>query len=153
MIALHFEKINDISTNLFAKDTFDNFLLREASLVADYALTLENTGQAISYGKVRALLSTFVQNSSADSPALPKGHIVLCAPLSYQVSLMEHASFSGDPDIIKGLILTFRFDNDSAAALTGISYQSFSLDKSIEPLWDQAIIKSFNRMNIPYQLL
>ena len=158
MIALRFERSEDIWELLFHKDTFDSFLLQEASLEHDYAMTLEHSaagGQDVPYSRVRPLLNAFIRQTEdpAENIPSPKGHIVLKASDGYQKSLVSKPSFTSDPDIIKGLILTFRLENETFTVLTGISYQSFTLDKSIDTLWDQAILRSFDHMNIAFTQL
>ncbi|MCR5418794.1 MAG: DUF5721 family protein [Lachnospiraceae bacterium] len=152
MIALKFQHIRDINALLFEKDTFDAFLLLEASLIGEYALTLEQlpaSGSSIPYGKIRPVLEASLPSLS--DPL--RGRITLKASDSYMQSLVRNPGFTGDPDMISSLVLTFRIENDSLSAMTGISYRTFTPDKSMDRLWDQAIQKAFDHMNISYELL
>ena len=158
MIALSFAKPKEIWEILFQQDTFDSFLLKEASFAGNYAVTLEQVASSgnmlnVPYSRVRPLLAAFMQQTAEADNISPKGYIVLKASDTYLKSLMANPAFSADPDTIKGLILTFRLENGSFTVLTGISYQSFTLDKSIDALWDQAILKAFAHMNIAFTQL
>ena len=49
------------------------------------------------------------------------------------------------------LILTFRYEQEHLTCLTGISLTTFSMDKSIETLWDQGIKKALANMQIGFE--
>ncbi|MCR4690606.1 MAG: DUF5721 family protein [Lachnospiraceae bacterium] len=84
---------------------------------------------------------------------LTKGQIVLHASSSYLGSVLGHKDFTGDPEQIQNLVLTFRITPEGITALTGISYRSFTTDKSMDRIWDSSILKAFDHSNIPYTLL
>ncbi|MCR5283916.1 MAG: DUF5721 family protein [Lachnospiraceae bacterium] len=153
MISLKFLHKNEIYAQLLEKGTFDSFLLREVLLIGDYTFHIQPSDDAsepIAYGQIRPMLGDFLKLSSPDSI---RGQIVLRASDAYQNTLFNHPSFTGDPELIKGLILTFRIENDHATALTGISHASFTLDRSIDSLWDQGIKKAFDNTSLSYELM
>ena len=173
MIALKFTDSKEISAQLLSK----SFPVREILITGHYTFSVEpasDSAPAVSYGDMRPLIGSFLQLSlrqegqtSSDSsesenttdPApldllhFPKGQIVLCASPSYQETLLSNPAFTGDPDLIRGLILTFRWNETGITALTGVSHASFTLDKSIDALWDQGIKKAFDHTSLSYKLL
>lgn len=56
----------------------------------------------------------------------------------------------GSSDTIRGLLLTLKFQNGELTATTGVSYQIFSLDKSLEFEWDNYIRRFFKKYAIAF---
>jgi hypothetical protein len=153
MISLKFLHKNEISAQLLEKGTFDSFLVREILLIGSYTFHIkpsEDASEPMAYGQLRPMLGEFLKLSPSDNL---RGQIILCASDSYQNTLLNHPSFTGDPELIKGLILTFRIEGDQVTALTGISHASFTLDRSMDSLWDQGIKKAFDNTSLSYELM
>ena len=153
MISLKFLHKKEIFAQLLEKGTFDSFLLKEALLISDYTFHIKQSDDAaepIAYGQIRQMLGDYLKLSPSESI---RGQIVLRASDTYQNTLLNHPSFTGDPELIKGLILTFRIESDHVIALTGISHAAFTLDRSIDSLWDQGIKKAFDNTSLSYELM
>lgn len=173
MIAL---KILDIPKMLHAindSESFDSFALQELSIITDSALILEgrvhkeynkassDTQQELSssatnvssdfvaWKQVRQVASIYLSNRP-----LPLSYkIVLQAPISYQSKLVQSPMFTADPDLVKALVLTFRYEHETLTCLTGTSFTTFVADKSLDTLWDNAIKKSLAQMQIDFEQL
>lgn len=64
----------------------------------------------------------------------------------------ELAAVSGDSlASIRGLLLNLKFQNGELTATTGVSYQIFSLDKSLEYEWDNHIRSFFREYAIAFE--
>lgn len=148
---------------LLESTSFDTFLMQEVSVIRDSSLFLEgrihpeyqpyqdfpaqteNIG-FVPWHNIRALLASYI---GKEFPLSFK--FVLQAPAAYTQNLLKNAAFTGDPSTVKGLILTFRYEQEHLTCLTGISLTTFSMDKSIETLWDQGIKKALANMQIGFE--
>ena len=166
MIALNITDIKKMMQTLLHSSSFDRFSLQEVSVTKDVTLFLEGRihpeyftseelsepGQSLSqeftsWGQYRELLAGFIKGD--------KDHLtfkfVLQAPDSYMRKLLASPEFTADPDLVKALILTFRYDNMTLTCLTGTAFTTFVPDRSLDQLWDQAIRKSLNNMQIGFE--
>lgn len=168
MIALSMTDVKKTMQTLLMATTFDSFLVQEIVITKDVTLALDGhihpafyTSEEIAadpslteseyatYKSMRNVIASFIQGSK--TPLSFK--FILHAPASYLKNLTSNPAFTGDPADIKALILTFRFEQGKLTCLTGTAYQTFTLDKSIDELWDKAICKSFDKIEIPFQQL
>lgn len=83
-------------------------------------------------------------------------------PLSFRLifslapeGISEFLSDSGldfAPSDIRGLYLNFRYDGLKLTCTTGISFQQFTMDKSLEQTWDKKVLDFFFQNKIPYEI-
>ena len=162
MIALQIQDKKKMLQVLLESTSFDTFLMQEVSVIRDSSLFLEgrihpeyqaqqDPVQAegtdfVPWHSVRMLLASYI---GKEFPLSFK--FVLQAPAAYTQNLLKNAAFTGDPSTVKGLILTFRYEQEHLTCLTGISLTTFSMDKSIETLWDQGIKKALANMQIGFE--
>lgn len=163
MIALQIQDKKKMLHVLLESTSFDTFLMQEASVIRDSSLFLEGRihpgyhpqqdlptqpeiTDFVPWHTVRALLASYI---GKEFPLSFK--FVLQAPVAYTQNLLKNAAFTGDPSAVKGLILTFRYEQEHLTCLTGISLTTFSMDKSIEALWDQGIKKALANMQIGFE--
>ncbi len=55
------------------------------------------------------------------------------------------------PEQIAGLVLNIKYDGSKILLTTAISYSGFTMDKSAEPIWDNAVKKFLSSKEIPYE--
>ena len=162
MIALQIQDKKKMLQVLLESTSFDTFLMQEVSVIRDSSLFLEGRihpeyqaqqgpvqtegADFVPWHRVRMLLASYI---GKDFPLSFK--FVLQAPAAYTQNLLKNAAFTGDPSTVKGLILTFRYEQEHLTCLTGISLTTFSMDKSIETLWDQGIKKALANMQIRFE--
>lgn len=168
MIALKIKDTKKMMQTLLYTESFDSFSLQEATIVKASTLHLDghmhpeyyskeelsnNPGFAkrefISFKDTRTILADYIKGDR--TPISFK--IVLQASASFVEKLVSDPSFTDNPDNVKALILTFRFDANGLTCLTGTSMKTFSLDKSIDTLWDIRIRKSLDHMHISFDEL
>ena len=70
--------------------------------------------------------------------------IVLMLPAKSIEKLLEKSSVFLNPSDINGLYLNIKFENNDLIYTTGTSIKVFSLDKSLDQLWDERA-KAFMR--------
>lgn len=156
MIALNLLEIKDFMNKLLCSETFDNFLLREAtiqnsvtwsldgSLNTDFysGEELENDGLSglpfLPFGKVRPQCFDLIKGKR--TPTYFK-FVFLLSPANLARTLKQTKS-SFTPEDITGMFLNLKFQRGKLLLTTGISYRTFSADKSLESEWDQ-LVKRF----------
>ncbi|MBE5882120.1 MAG: hypothetical protein E7289_07445 [Lachnospiraceae bacterium] len=166
MIALKITDIKKMMQTLLHSTSFDQFSMQEISVTKDISLfmegrlhpeyfsseEIENYPQLTSrefslWGEHRQLLAGFIKGDKA--PLSFK--FVLQAPDSYMQKLLASPEFTADPGLVKSLILTFRYENMTLTCLTGTAFRTFVPDKSLDALWDSAIRKSLDNMQIGFE--
>lgn len=166
MISLTITDIKKMMQTLLFSTSFDSFSLQEASVTKDISLFLEGrlhteyftseerdaapelSGREFAtWGQYRELLSSFIKGDKV--PLSFK--FVLQAPDSYMQKLLANPEFTADPSLVKSLTLIFRYENGVLTCLTGTAFTTFVPDKSLDTLWDRAIRKSLDHMQIGFE--
>ncbi len=166
MIALKITDTKKMMQALLFATSFDSFSLQEVSVTKDISLFLEGRlhtdffssedletspelagREFASWGQYRELLASFIKGDK--TPLAFK--FVLQAPKAYTQKLLSGPDFTADPSLVKSLILTFRYENDTLTCLTGTAFTTFVMDKSLDTLWDSAIRKSLDHMQIGFE--
>lgn len=164
MIALQITELKAFMSKLLASTTFDDFLLQEATLqmaisyvidghinegffhTDDEDTTLKKKPPFIAYKEVRGTFFELIKGKRT-----PLGFQVVLqlsperADMLFPEGLTHH--------LIKGLILNIRYDGAKAFITSGISYTSFSLDKTPELIWDEALITFLKGAGIAFEQL
>lgn len=153
MFVFQITEIRDFTTKLFIGNTFDWFEVTVAEfqtachfkldgrLRADYydddrkQKLLESNRQFIFWNEVKPLCYQIIKGRRT--------------PLSFRVALnvsrqvpglqnvLERAAASGS---VSSLNIRFEFSNNKVIGATGVSMSSFSSDRTIEYLWDEAAL-------------
>jgi hypothetical protein len=148
MIALKIEDLKSCTSRLFAKDTFDEWLMREASIVTFNAFTIDGhirqgyyTDDELEINQIEDLSAWKVIRPICFS--LIKGRKL---PGSFQITLqlapqgvaefLKAVGSGIEPDQVSGLYLNFRYEEQTLYCVTGTSLKVFTLDKHLEQEWD-----------------
>lgn len=77
-------------------------------------------------------------------------------PLSFHISLMlsqegvgkviEHAGIRINPEEVSGLYIHIKFENSTLYIITGLGLKTFTMDKTLENVWDDQV-KAFLKKN------
>lgn len=62
--------------------------------------------------------------------------------------LLEKNKSSVRPEDVKGLYMNLRYEKNTFSCITGISFKTFILDKTVEQLWDETVRKFFRQNQI-----
>lgn len=167
MTALELVDIKDFMNKLLGTDLMDHFLLPEAVITTFVTHTIDGrvhpefySPQDEDYGQV---------NQNAICPfsllrpvcfGLMKGRRT---PLSFQFVFqlspenqqrtIERSGCNFRSEDILGMFLNLRYQDKRLTCTTGISYRSFSLDKSLEHEWDRLVGLFFRSHQIPFSPL
>lgn len=167
MISLELNDIKDFMNKLLRSELFDHFLLSEASICgpityqidghlntsffSEEELTLQNLKDlpAIPFSKVRNNCFELMKGK-----VVPQSfHFVFMLSPSNLANTLAHIKSSFQPNDISGVYINIRYQNQTLLCTTGISYQIFSLDRSLEQEWDLLIQKFLKTHGISFEIL
>ncbi len=167
MIALQLINKKDFMNKLLKSEIFDNFLLQEAVInnCASYVIdghiqknfyTLEET-QSMGLTGYKILPFRLLRSNCFDlikgkkTPSYFK-FIFLLSPENLKNTLSSLESSFSENDI-SGVFLNLRYQNDLLTLTTGISYNIFSTDKTLELQWDRLVKKFLYNNEINFEEL
>lgn len=148
---------------LLIGDTFDTFLLLEASITTYASFHIDGsfhpeylaTAEAETLGPEKSGY-TLWRRIRPFFWELTKGKNT---PLSFQITfrlaphnvekLLQQSGIAISPEQVGGLFLNIRYDGKTASCISGVSLKIFSPDKSLEHAWDAMLEKFFRQKGIP----
>lgn len=167
MIAIKINDLKHFMNLLLMKETFDSFLLVEATIQTAQTFyidgrmnkdfytkeELENnpaySQEFSSFAQIRPVCCSLVRGTH--TPLHMK--FVLHASAGYVRALLQKHHLPPDDATLKALILTIRYDGSQAVITTGCAYHTFVPDKTIDSIWDHALKASFESLGIAYDEL
>lgn len=78
--------------------------------------------------------------------------ILSLAPENFKTFLADHQLAAFKPEEITGLYLNFHYDGTVLQCITGISMNTFSMDKALEKEWDAYAAEFFSKNGIEREL-
>ncbi len=159
MIALSLTNTKDFMSHLLLADTFDHFSFIE--------------GEIVTYNTFK--IDGFIRKEFFDTGAeLPeyspwKNLRDFCfsvikgkrTPLSFRFifslsrknigRLITQSAPALDPDSVQGLYLNIHFDGASLSCVTGTSFKTFTMDKTLEHAWDEMVEKFLKQKHIDFE--
>ena len=163
MVALQICDIKQFTKHLFIGDTFDWFLVREASIVTFNAFSIDGRirqgyysdeeleeGQietCSSWGMLRPFCFSLIRGSK-----LPESFSIVfkLPPCQLERFLAERCS-SWRPEQVDGLFLNIRYEDHALTCTSGVSLSQFSLDKTLEREWDDMVGQLLRKKGIPFE--
>lgn len=166
MLALQITSLKTFMNQLLAGDTFDSFLLEEATVSTANTYTIDGH-----------MNPEFFSPDERDAEHLPyefqpwseiKG---LCfnlmkgkrTPLFFKfvfhlkpekaAALLARENCSVDADTVRALVLNIRFDGTKAVLTTGTAYHTFVMSKEADLIWDKTLTKYLDGKGISFEEL
>ncbi len=167
MIALKLPEVRVFMNKLLCTETFDNFLLQEAAIQGSISYHIEGTLHKdfyseeeleqehlnglsfIPYGKVRTQCFDLIKGKR--TPSFFK-FVLLLSPMNLEKTLQQSASSLTSADVTAAFI-NLKFQNNSLLLTTGISYRTFTINKSLDHEWDNLIKKFLKNHEIVFEEL
>lgn len=163
MIALTIPNLRSFTTHLFLKETFDRFLLVEADVITYNSFHID--------GLINEAFYTEEEKDQLDQEHFSRWMAIrpICfslirgnkLPLSFKIifrlsesgtqKLLSQAGLSSLYDI-KALYCNILYKNNTLTCITGVSTKEFTMDKTIEKIWDEKICQFFKQWNIDFNL-
>ena len=162
MIAVQIQDIKDFMSKLLLGNAFDSFWLSEASITTSVSYTIDGFLHPEFYDTQEAELL----QEEGRTYALWRDMKPFCfsvikgkkTPLSFKIvfmlskkntqKLLASSKLSYQLGGIFGLFVNFQFDGQHLTCTTGTSLKTFSLDKSLDRVWDEMILKFFKQQQI-----
>lgn len=158
MVALKIDDIKGFTKKLFIGDTFDVFLVREATVVTFNTFSIDGhirqgyyTEQELEENQIEELSSWSVIKPICFS--LIKGKKL---PGSFQITLqlspeqveqfLVHSQVGLTAAQVNGICINIRYEDNTLYCVSGTSLNIFTLDKAIDIEWDEAL-RLFLRQN------
>lgn len=167
MLALQISSMKTFMQHLLNNDTFDIFLLEEASITTANTYTIDGhmnrdffSAEELEAGEVcpyafapwsdmRGLCFNLIKGKH--TPLSFKFVLHLKPSQTEQLLKQENCSISADQ--IKALVLTIRYDGGKAVLTTGSAYHTFLMTKEPELIWDKALTRYLDRKEIAFEVL
>lgn len=167
MISLELTDTKDFMNKLLRTEIFDNFLLQEAVITkaASYIIDghlqkgfydsneLEELGltgyNILPFRMLRANCFDLIKGKQTPSSFR---FVFLLSPENMEHTLNSLQS-SFTPNDISGFFLNIKYQNQVLTLTTGISYNIFSPDKSLNHEWDKLVMKFLSNNDINFEEL
>lgn len=153
MVNIHIEDKRTFTSNLFIKNTFDDYFLVEAAITTFNTYTID--------GRIQRKFYSDDEYEELGSPQLSKWGDMrkICfemikgnkTPLKFKIVLklseektwdiVSKAGGTLTEDDVQGLLLNIRYENDNMDCITAAALKIFSMDKSVEEEFDRYINK------------
>lgn len=167
MISLTLTNVKNTMAHLLLKETFDHFSFIEGEIVTFNTFKFNGYLQKEFFHdeKDREELKESEEYSHwADVRdfcfSLIKGKRT---PLSFRfifslspkniARLTEQSTPGLNPDDVQGLYMNFKFDGTQLTCVTGTSFKSFTMDKTLEHTWDDMVKKFLLKKGIDFEIL
>ena len=131
-------------SHLLLRDTFDQFALIEGEITTFCRYTIDgylhkdffDEKPEQDYACWKDLREYCLSIIRGKRTPLNFKIILSLAPGDFKAFLLEHQITSFSPKDITGLYLNFHYDGSILQCVTGISMNTFSIDKTLEKEWD-----------------
>lgn len=153
MIALQIKNVKDFMNKLLLQDTFDRFLVSEASVTTFAAFSIDGQlhadfydpetpeGKAaegrrqVTWQEIRPFCYFIIRGRR--TPLAFK--FVFQLPESETALLLARAGLNLEPGDVFGLFLNCQYHGDTLTLTTGSSLRIFTRDKSLDHAWDSML--------------
>ncbi len=167
MLAIQLIDVGNFMTKLLRSEIFDSFLFVEGEIRTNITYTfdghinssfysneeLETEGlfdfTYLPFSKLRSTLFELIKGKR--TPTFFK--FVFALPPAKAKELFSSCDSSLPPEDMHDLIFRLTFQNNMLTCTTGVSYHSFSLDKTLEYEWDTFLCDFLKHYEIPYREL
>lgn len=165
MIAVELTDVKDFMNKLLRSETFDHFLMQEAVITgaATYTINGQITKGFYSEEELeeqhlvgyRFLPFSMLRGNCFD---LIKGKktpsafrfVFLLSPSNMEKTITAVGS-SYKPADVTGMYINLKYQNQLLSLTTGIAYNIFSTDKTLENEWDKMVMKFLKQNQIAFE--
>lgn len=166
MLALEIGSLKKFMNHLLVADTFDIFLLEEATISTANTFTIDGHINPEFYAQENPDVSAPVYEFRPWSEIkglcfdLIKGkrtplffRFVLHLMPEKATALLESRGCTVDSSQVKALVLTIRYDGSKALLTTGTAFYTFVPSKEPDAIWDVALKQYLDKKEIEYEEL
>ena len=167
MIALKITNVKQFMGKLLASEEFDSFMLEEASISTYNTFMIDGHQNRDFYTaeewedkemrpydfttwkQIRPICFSLIKGTHTPSAFKFILHLIP----DYTASVLKNGDTSVTPQQIKALVLTVKYDGTVLTLITGTSFHTFIMDKTVDVLWDNAIRQFLDKRGINYEEL
>ena len=167
MIALQVQDVKEFMSRLLIGTDFDAFWLCEASVTTFVTYNIDGSLHKEFFDSEQAEMLTQTERTFSSwkeiKPfcfSIMKGkHTPLHFKIIFQLSrqnvekLLVGSGLSWKPADVFGLHLNLQYDGSHVTCTTGTSLKTFTMDKSLDRVWDEMVTKFFRQQQIPVLLV
>lgn len=167
MIAIKINNIKQFMGKLLASESFDSFLLEEASISTYNTFFIDGHQNRDFYSKeewedkelcpydftmwkqIRPICFSLIKGTHTPTAFKFILHLIP----DYTASIVQNADTNITPEQIKALVLTIKYDGTALTLITGTAFHTFLMDKTVDNLWDNAIRHFLAKKEIAFEEL
>lgn len=167
MIALQLLEVKDCMQKLLLSDTFDNFSFIDGSITTFTTFTFDGYIHKDFYNtdEQEILLSTQKEYVSWAEMRDYCYHVIKGknTPLSFKfilrlskeniAKILQIHLPNVSIDQVQGLYLNFQYDSGKLDCITGTSMKTFTMDKTLDHIWDEMATKYLKQKEIVFEQL
>ena len=164
MIALQIKSMKQFMNQLLVADAFEPFLLEEAVIGTACTFTIdghvnpefygneEDSTQKTAYefrpwSELKGLCFDLIKGKRTP---LSFKFVLLLFP-GHMGKILEKGGFSDNGSLVRAFTLTIKYDGTHATLITGLSTNTFMMDKTPEQLWDEAFRKFMDNRQVSWE--
>lgn len=163
MVALQISDIKAFTKKLFLGETFDWFLVKEATIVTFNSFTIDGavrhgyySDEELEAGRIEQYSAWKVLRpfcfSLIKGNKLPESFsIILRLPPDQTERFLKERCASWTPEQVGGLYLNIRYEDHVLNCITGVALNQFTMDKTLEREWDDMLRAFLKKQQIPYE--
>ena len=159
MIAFSLTNIKEFMSQLLLSETFDSFAFIEGEIVTFNTFRIDGFLQKEFFDTEEPLPEYSLWKNVRDYCfSLIRGKRT---PLSFRfvfslsrknIEMLTAQNVpSLDPDTVQGLYLNIHYDGARLTCVTGTSFKTFTMDKSLERIWDEMAEKFFRQKGVEFE--
>ncbi len=159
LIALKLNDTRDFMKKLLIENVFDSFQLSEASVTTFTTFHIDGTWHpdffeddppaALNWNLVKPILFGIIKGSRTPNHF----RIVLKLDTPGAQALLKMAGAENAAVLTDALFLNLTYTGDTLTCTSGISMKQFTMDKTADRLWDEAVRRFFQKHQISFELL
>lgn len=159
MISLFLTDTKSFMSQLLLADTFDNFTFIEGEITTfntfkidgymqkNFFDTDEEVPEYSSWKNVREFCFSLIKGKRT-----PLGfHFTFSLSPKNIQRLAAQSVPSLDTDTVQGLYMNIRYDGSRLVCVTGTSFKTFTMDKTLEHAWDEMVERFFRKKEISFE--
>lgn len=167
MIAIEIKNIKEFMNKLLGSEAFDSFYLEEATITTFNTFIIDGhtvpsyfegtdanfeemptPSEYSSFKQMRPIIYSLIKGKR-----LPVGiKMTLHAGENYMMRIKQRPETIHHANDIKALAVNIRFENGSLKCVTGTSYRTFVMDKTIDNIWDGDFLSSLTALGIKFEM-
>lgn len=165
MVALQLIEVKECMQKLLLSDTFDSFSFIDGSITTFATFAFDgyihkefyNTDEQdaaglaqrefATWGELRSYCCQIIQGKNP--PLAFKFVLSLSKDYTSQLLLQELPSLSSDS--VQGLYLNFQYEKGKLECIVGTSMKTFTMDKSLDHIWDDTAMKYLKQQGVLFE--